>query len=189
MTDEQLLELFANLGSLSVEVMRCGADLWRELKSRKTIDLSSLDHSVIIGQIRSIAMGRTTAEVAYRFGDSPDALKKIVRLPIEEQTNLVKDSRVSVIERDPETRELTERKLPIESLRNSQLRQLFSEKGELRTPDQQRAFIVATTVAVPEVPRPAGRITISRGKIRTDGDVPIEEVIAALRAAGHLPKS
>lgn len=186
MTSDELFNLFRQLETLSAQTLACCADLYAEMQERG-IDTSGIHDSVTMQWVRKIAGGKVLAETVHKFGQKIDILKQVSKLSPKDQERLIQDSRVEVVERDPTTNELTTRKLPVENLGLNQRKLVFTNSGEIRTPDQQRALL-ADHLSVPVTPfTTKARVVIVRGKLRTYGDVPVAEVIDLLREKGFLP--
>ncbi|WP_439624138.1 hypothetical protein [Gemmata sp.] len=186
MTTEDLRQALDVSRRLSAKILTVAAMVWRELE-RRGEDMTPYLEDIAYRRVRDIAGGKLAPEAVMKFGTRTRLLDRIANLPPAEQKKLAEGERVTVVERDPETKKLDERKLPVESLEKSQLNLLFAPSGEMRTPDQQRAVLTATPLKHPEADKPRGRVFIARGKLRTDGEVEVQAVIAALREKGFLP--
>lgn len=185
MTPEQLLETLKAAVTAQGALLEVAAWAWAALEDRGH-DLSELldEHPYFFRRVREIAHERLSVEAAKKFGGNSHVLDYVRKLPREQQDRLVTDDRVSfVVDQD---RQLTERRLHLSTLSREQLKQLVDERGELRTPSQQRAFL-SPSPAHPDQDTPRGKVHITRGKLRTDGEVPVQVVIKALREKGFLP--
>lgn len=187
MSVAQLTDLLKLCGTLSDVVLQTAAWAWAAL-DRHGVDLSQfLDESpYLFGRVREIAHETLTVEATMKFGGKGHVLDFVRKQPVEVQNKLVEDDRVLFVVE--ENKQLTERRLHLVTLSREQMKQLVNEKGEIRTPNQQIAYL-SPSPAHPEKSKSKREgVVISRGKLCTPlGPVPVEEVIAKLRQMGHLP--
>lgn len=186
MTTGQLLDVLKLCGTLSDVILQVAAWAWAKLEA-SGIDLSEMldSNPYLFRRIRDIAHERLTVEAAMKFGGNSYVLDHVRKMSREQQERLVKDDKVLFVVADPQ-HGLTERKLPLTALSREQVKQVIDDRGEIRTPNQQRAYL-SPAPTPPERDAPRGRVYIVRGKLRTDGEVPVATVIKALKEKGFLP--
>jgi hypothetical protein len=183
---EQLCEVLRLCSTLSDAVLQVAAWAWARLEELGADLTEQLDSNpYLFRRIRDIAHERLSVEAAMKFGGKTHILDFVRKQSREVQDRLVADDRVLFVVKGP-SNELDERKLHLAALDREQLKQLVTPDGEIRTPNQQRAYLSPSPVP-PVRDTPRGRVIITRGKLRTEGEVPIQAVIRALQEKGHLP--
>jgi hypothetical protein len=188
MTDDQLRALLATLGTLSEVVLQTAGWAWAALEARG-VDLSDVLESspYFFARVRDVAHGKLVVEAAMKFGGRTYILDAVRKLPPRQQEQLSADDRVPFVVR-AEDGTLTERRLHLAALEREQVKQLINDRGEIRTPNQQIAYL-SPSPAQPAAPT-RDTIRIARGKLYLPADgEKIEKVIAKLRQAGCLPAS
>ena len=185
MESDQLINVLKQCGTQFDVLLQVMAWAWAALEERG-VDLDEIleGNPYLFRRVRDIAHDRLSVEAAMKFGGNSYVLDYVRKLSREQQDRLVNDDRVLFVVED--NRQLTERRLHLAALNREQLKQLVDERGELRTPNQQRAYL-SPSPAHPEKETARGRLYIVRGKLRTDGEVPVSVVIKALKEKGFLP--
>lgn len=184
--DEKLdyLRLFA--GAIGV-FFELAAFLWSDLESQD-VDLRALidEDPYIFGRIRDIASGKLSMGVVRKFAAS-EAFDKVRKMPPARQEKLAADDRVPVATK-LDSGEITERMVPLSALGREQVRMVVDDEGNIRTFNQQVAYLTPPPVQVPAKETKVFRARFLRGKVVTPpGGSPPEEVIRLLRQNGHLP--
>ena len=187
MDAEQLVEVLKLCGRLSDVILQVAAWAWAALEERG-VDLDEIleGNPYLFRRVRDIAHERLSVEAAMKFGGNSYVLDYVRKLSREQQDRLVSDDRVSFVVE--ENRQLTERRLHLAALNREQLKQLVDERGELRTPNQQRAYLSPSPLPADREER-SPAIVISRVKMRIGNgpEAPLSKVIKAMREKGVYP--
>jgi hypothetical protein len=182
--DEERLrrELAKRLG-LSAENLIHAAALWSILE-RKGCDMSGLKDGYTL-YLPHIAVGAVLAELVVGFAPQPDLLKKLSRLTPADQQRMIDGEPVLLVVKPGESR-----MLPVRVLTPRQITQVIGN-GSIRTEREQIAILCDQK---PRRVRPGKPAKV--GKVRADmgtglvhigrNFAPVEDVIAALTAAGLL---
>lgn len=176
-------------GYINEIVLNKAAEAWVILKARG-FDLSDYVRHPKFKAVRDIAEGMIAAEAVVAFGPGSQLMRRVSRLPVEEQKRLAAGSPVEAVEidlrsgepkLDPQTGKPDFRLQPVDALLPEQLDLVLDhENGCVRSREQQAAVLAARKIARPNHARDE-RIRIHRGRISVQGEVPVEEMVAFLR--------
>jgi hypothetical protein len=164
---------------LSADALLYVAAVWRELEARGE-DLTEFKTG--IGRaIPLIAAGRLAAEAVVAFAGRPGVLDALAGLPLARQRELAAGGTVSVL--TPEAATATA--VPLAALPAQAVRLVFAD-GVERTPEQQRAALVARRPRRERGPARQYRVNVDRDRrvVRVGRmEIPVETVLAAFAEA------
>lgn len=139
MTNDSLVRLIRDQLGITVKALVTVAAAIRILEERG-VDVGELKLTML-GHLRRIAHGQLLPELVVRFQGHPRLLSMAAALPMPDQMRLKDATSLAIVEMDQQGA-TAKRMIPPESLRTSQLVQIFGRDG-IRGEDEQILYLKA----------------------------------------------